>query len=261
VAQRPDVWAEWRDAAGTPVDGMHVVFPLCQLTEDGPRFVATAFFIAQHGLFMTARHAVVEPSTGRVPDTLRALQLFAKGHSLFRRIADIAFDDASDVALGTLQTVLHPEGGRYLANPAVTMSSYPARLGDDVMTFAYPKTSTWQDEKETHIEFEANWYFGQVWEKYRKGRDNVMLPGPCYRTSLEILHGASGGPVFNRFGRVFAVNSTGYEGVQESFVSAIQGARNLAVADTLSRAVPLRKLTFEQFITRGDVHLYGRPSL
>ncbi|MFA6002775.1 MAG: hypothetical protein WC881_01770 [Elusimicrobiota bacterium] len=57
--------------------------------------------------------------------------------------------------------------------------------------------------------------------QYPKGRDSCMLPTACFRTSMGIKGGASGGPVFDYRGYVFAINSSGVDGTSISFVSSI----------------------------------------
>jgi hypothetical protein len=51
------------------------------------------------------------------------------------------------------------------------------------------------------------------------------LKHPCLQTSVEILSGASGGPVIDSAGRIFAVNSTSFDlndgGEPVSFVTPI----------------------------------------
>jgi hypothetical protein len=60
---------------------------------------------------------------------------------------------------------------------------------------------------------------------------SVFLPGPCYQTTMTVIGGASGGPVFNKYGKVIGVNSTGYDGQQISFVSRIHEALTFKVPD------------------------------
>lgn len=65
-----------------------------------------------------------------------------------------------------------------------------------------------------------------------------MLPGPCYRTSIRIHDGASGGPVYSPNGHVFGVNSTGMDGTDISYVSRVSDILPLRVDSVLAEGNP-----------------------
>lgn len=60
-----------------------------------------------------------------------------------------------------------------------------------------------------------------------------MLPFPCYRGSIRILGGASGGPAMDEKGRVFGVNCTGFEGSSISYFARINEILPLRVNDVV----------------------------
>jgi hypothetical protein len=99
-----------------------------------------------------------------------------------------------------------------------------------VSTYAYPKTDI-QPGMPQVVRFEPAFFDGVLIEHHPHGRDKVVLPGPCFRTSMVIHGGASGGPVIGGDGTVFAVNSTGFDDDEISYVSCISEVLDLAITD------------------------------
>jgi hypothetical protein len=87
--------------------------------------------------------------------------------------------------------------------------------GDLVATYAYQSTIIQSAETGQLFSFNPEFYEGRIVGYLANGRDRVMLPGPCYRTDMVIHHGASGGPVADPSGRVFGINSTGFDGTDD----------------------------------------------
>jgi hypothetical protein len=66
---------------------------------------------------------------------------------------------------------------------------------------------------------------GEVSELYPNGRDSCMLPQPCIEVSCETPGGMSGGPAFDKNGRLLGVLSSSVEGEKgPSFVSLMWSA-------------------------------------
>jgi hypothetical protein len=72
-----------------------------------------------------------------------------------------------------------------------------------------------------------------------------------------VIHGgASGGPVVNEAGHVFALNSTGFENSDVSYVSCLTPALDLAITDVMlpgdikPRTTTLRELASRGFVFR-----------
>jgi len=160
----------------------------------------------------------------------------------------------TDVAIGSLAPGIHNVTGEQLLNPILTLTTEIPAQSSIISTLAYPKTFVKDNDCLREIHFETTWHCGYVMDYLPNGRDNVMLPGPCYRTTMDISHGASGGPVMNTAARVFAVNSTGYDGIQESYVSAIQSIGGLQLNEVMlpGEARP-QAVTMNELIDRGFI--------
>jgi hypothetical protein len=100
------------------------------------------------------------------------------------------------------------------------------------------------------VNFSAAYYEDRIEEYLPAGRDRVMLPGPCWRTSMTIHGGASGGPVFDERGRVFAINSTGF-----GYVSSIVPVFEVAFKAQLEPDKDLVLTSVGQLIQRGIISL------
>ena len=204
-----------RDGSGKPIDPNVAVFPLIKKQPGGLyKFVGTGFFISENGLFASARHVLTEqlPSGS----SLFGVHSLENGEFLLRPVVSYAVHDVADVGVGMLADVSDQDGNA-LTNPQLVLTKSQPTVGDWVFTYAYPHTT--QDLN--MFNFSPRFYHGKLEEEHPKGRDRHMMPGPCCRTSIVIHGGASGGPVFGREGRVFGINSTGYDEMTLSYISQI----------------------------------------
>ena len=107
------------------------------------------------------------------------------------------------------------------------LTTVPPPVGEHVATFAYPNTMIEPTEIGQRLHFNPDFYEGLIEEYFPNGFG--LLRGPCYRTSMVIHSGASGGPVASPSGSVFAVNSTGMKGMNLSHVSRIDEILSLTL--------------------------------
>ena len=117
------------------------------------------------------------------------------------------------------------------------------------MTFAFPRTEK-RDLNETQQEFtfKGQWSSGKVVDYHPNGM--TLLKNPCYQTSMNIDHGASGGPVLK--GKyVVGVNSTGMK-VEEgsdpiSFITPIGLIEDIGVRSNIGN------ISVKQLIENGVI--------
>jgi hypothetical protein len=115
-------------------------------------------------------------------------------------------------------------------------------IGEIVSTFAYPNSIIQTSEEGQVLSFAPQFYEGRIVEHLPNGRDLVMLPGPCYRTDMIIHHGASGGPVAGPTGRVFGINSTGFDGTDDFYISRIDEVFSLEIITGETGTVTVQQL-------------------
>jgi hypothetical protein len=77
---------------------------------------------------------------------------------------------------------------------------------------------------------EPKYMSGEFEKVHPERRDAVMLSLRCYRTSISVPGGASGGPVFDSLGRVFGINCTGIDGTDVSYLARVEEALPLIAA-------------------------------
>jgi Trypsin-like peptidase domain len=190
------------------------IFPIFTVGNEGqPVVVGTGFYVTRFGHFLTARHVLLEIHESPHPEGFM-FHLPDDGESaIVRRITRFSYDKQADVALGALE---HP--GSYIFNSVPVLTTNTPDLGEGVVTVAYEKETKFAANE---ISIAPKYLSGELEEIHPKARDGVMLPFPCYRTSVCVPGGASGGPVFDSRGRVFAVNCSGYDGTDISFMSRI----------------------------------------
>ncbi len=215
----------WRfeDSEGNRLNGGEATIPILEkLGSNQYKFVATGFFITDSGLFVTAKHAL----EGFSPERLVAWQFLPNNEYFPRPILAFSCHATCDVAVGQLVRAVN-ESGELLINNKYMLTTTPPPIGEHVATYAYPNTKIEHTKIGQRLHFNPDFYEGLLEEYIPNGV--VLLRGPCYRTSMVIHGGASGGPVASPSRPVFAINSTGMNGMDVSHASRIDEILSLSL--------------------------------
>ena len=225
----PDGICRLRDEDGTVGEPGEVIFPIfVKESERKLRAVGTGFYIGGGGLFATAAHVLNESLDDRGNFTTGMWILHRFSNKIYwRPIIQTTTHPLTDVAIGYGSAMKHNITGELLGNKVVALSAFMPLPFENISTFAYPETQVTGEPQD--IDMYSGWYQGRLLETLPRAGDRVMLPGPCYRTSIVVHGGASGGPVFDRRGKVFAVNSTGFHADTVSYVSCVSSVFDLHV--------------------------------
>jgi hypothetical protein len=217
VWQAPEGRYGFEDEAGNRVLEREGIIPILEkLGENRYRFIGTNFFITDYGLFATAKHVLPESlQDGQIV----VWQFFGTNQYYPRPVVGIAAHPTCDVAVGALRPILDPTSRELVLNAKMMLTTAPPSVGDYVATFAYPNTMIEPTEHYQRLHFNPAFYDGHLLENFGNGCG--ILGGPCYRTSMVINSGASGGPVTGPLSGVFGINSTGMEGTEISHISRI----------------------------------------
>jgi hypothetical protein len=250
-------------ADGSPADPGHVVFPIVRYDSNGRmHLLGTGFFITTSGFFVTARHVLMDTfdEKGRQQYAIGIVQFLQGGVYLHRPILRCASHPSADVAVGVAAPMRSNATGRPVTNPVLTLTLVPASIDTKVVTYAYPKHANVVTDIGQQLNFTPAYYDGDIKEYYPAGRDRVLLPEPCYRTSILIHGGASGGPVFSRSGCVFGINSTGIDGTEISYVSRINEIFALTIDDVaMIEGAPASSVSVVEIARAG--HIIVEPPL
>jgi hypothetical protein len=243
------------DGDGNRTKHNQTIFPIVHHDDDGRiRLLGTGFFITVSGIFVTARHVLAHVFKDEKKVFSPSLIHFRPDRSfLIRPILRFCSLEKSDVAVGVAAPMKHKVDGSMLMNQVLTLDSNIPERGTRIVTYAYPKNSNELVEGKQNITFEPRYYDGRLEEYLPDGRDGVMLPSSCYRTSIIIHSGASGGPVFSPNGYVFGVNSTGYDGTDISYVSSIRDIFDLSIDDVQIDDGPVQSITIRELSRIGQV--------
>ena len=213
----------FEDSAGNRLNGGEATIPLLEkLGSNQYKFVATGFFVTDSGLFVTAKHVLEDFS----PERLVAWQFLPNNEYFPRPILAFSCHATCDVAVGQLVRAVNPSG-ELLINNKHMLTTVPPPIGEHVATYAYPNTKIEHAEIGQRLYFNPVFYDGLLEEYIPNGVG--LLRGPCYRTSMVIHGGASGGPVASSSRPVFAINSTGIKGMDVSHVSRIDEILSLSL--------------------------------
>jgi hypothetical protein len=253
-----------RTGTGVQVEPYFSIFPIIRVDADGRiDLLGTGFFISKYGLFLTARHVLEAPfdrKSGRQLFAIGILQSLEENEYIYRPILRCALHPSADVAVGVAAPMKKNQDGTDLVNPVLRLSIVPVELNAHVVTFAYPRyTNFIGDNNEQIFKLMPAYYDGHILEYLPYGRDRILLPGCCYRTNMAIHHGASGGPVFSREGTAFAVNSTGFDGTDDSYVSGLEPILDLRIDDVVMDNQPARSVRIRDMVHAG--HILVHPPL
>jgi len=199
------------------------------------RLIGTGFFIDSDGLFLTARHVLLgrgsafdlEGATDFAVYCVHSVNLNRKMVARHIDVASVKTHDWTDIAGGRVEMNQFGRGdgsitADELKNTAHLnhLTSTEVSVGTDIFTIAYPRTIVSHSPGNVAVELQSDSFTGRITTVYSQGRDRGMIPWPCYETDMEIMSGASGGPVFvsGAGGVVFGVNCTGTEPHSVSYI-------------------------------------------
>lgn len=241
--------AELRFGNGEQLTGHEAIFPILTKHNDGSlQFLATGFFIAKFGLFVTAKHVVFR-SEFEVYENLIAIYQW-NGSYIIRDIdvRHLAWHDKADIVIGCLPEMTHNLSEQIVFNKVATLTRRIPAIGEITSTFAFPTTTVKNEEQVQRIYLNDSWYFGNVEQHYPHGRDRTLLPGACFQTSMAILGGASGGPVFDKYGRVYAINSTSFSNGPPTFVSSVLDSLEIVLPENCDPRLTVAELAQMNFV-------------
>jgi V8-like Glu-specific endopeptidase len=205
-------------------------------------FIGTAFYISSSGLLMTAKHNLFDKKNLHF-DNLGVIHFLPNNAYILRPIRKITYSHEFDIAYLLPEAILH-KGKDVVTNPCLTLTDSVPEFDDQLGMYGFPNTKTVDADGEFQFHFNPEFYLGKCREYHKDGFS--LLRNPCYQTSINIKSGASGGPVFDKNGHVFAVCSTGIDlgdgGENISFVTPIIPSFSLVLEDGAGNKLSISQL-------------------
>lgn len=236
---------------GGAIDGIAGIAPIYKVSLHGEaRLIGTGFWVTEKGHLVTAWHVIEDnigedgidegpiyamqilPNRTTIPRVLRKSQR----HKTF----DLALSETrapDDDAVPTWSfslTLDEPNIGDAVGTYSFVSAdqTFSGESYDGVSTDRFNGVLAIPDLKLTYeLSFVARVNRGYVTDIFERARDSVMLPFPCFQSDIPIYGGNSGGPVFDKVGRVCGVNCTSYQGEQIAFHAALKGVLDLWARD------------------------------
>jgi len=205
---------KFHSSSGKITSNADGIFPIMKQEENGDfLLVGTGFFVAAYGIFITAKHVLMDvcDEEGVPEKAIGGFHIKEDGTYYQRPVLRAWSSDKTDLSIGILQQLFHNKTRKPLMNSSMTLSHNKPNLQEEVVTFAYPDFTHKRDGNKQELRFSPNFYSGTIEEYYPESRDAVLMPWPCYRTNMHIHGGASGGPVVGQSGKVFGVNCCSME--------------------------------------------------
>lgn len=239
------------DSEGNRAKPIAAIVPIFAVEKNPPRhfrLLGTGFFIAQN-LVVTARH-VFEGIYEKANEHIFENQIYdpyiihsvGEMKAVLRPILSTSISTKSDIIVAKVRP------SENIKNKCLPLKRDKPRVDDLVFTFAYPNSKIVENAGKQNVYLEPSYYRGSVVEYFPKYRDKSYLKWPCFQVNFHLHPGASGGPVFDRDGRVFGVNCASMEPYRDTaFVTSIDSIKDATIheasfEDEFYPELPLRKL-------------------
>ena len=229
-------------------DGITCIAPIYKVSLTGEaKLIGTGFWVTEKGHLVTAWHVIAD-NIGKDGDDegpIYAMQTFSDRTFIARALRKSCRHKLYDLALSETSSLNGDDGE---PTKTFSMTMIEPRKGDVVGTYSFVSfAQTFESEKTAgvttdlfegtfeipdlnqiyELKFATRINRGTVQEIFPDHRDRVMLPFPCFQSDIPIYGANSGGPVFDRRGRVVGINCTSYEGQDISFHMPLKGILDL----------------------------------
>jgi V8-like Glu-specific endopeptidase len=242
--------ANFKDQYGETINNQTAIVPLISQDPGTGKifFIGTAFYISGNGLMVTAKHCLYDKDE-KIFDNLGVYHFFPDNNYILRPITQVVISNDYDIAYLLPKQILHK--GKPFTGTSLILTESKPEFDDQLGIYGYPLSRIdYNTGNVGKMDFVSQFYLGRCREYHANGFS--LLKNPCYQTSIQIMSGASGGPVFDKNGHVFAVCSTGYdlaeEGEDISFVTPISPSFNITIPDGSGNALTIRDLIGKGFI-------------
>ncbi len=213
--------------------------------------LGTGFFVQPNGVFVTAKHVVLDSGGNRV-QTLYGVQTTPLGDRDLRVAVSFEVHPDADIAIGLLGP--HRKGRVDLP----PKDSIPFQLdfgnleiGDGVRSYAFPQTKdTIVSVDATEFTIQGKWMKGEIIDYREKGSSKVS--NRTYFSSMNVEGGASGGPVIKN-NLVVGINSSSYAS-NTSCVTPIDYILDMSVKEFNGEVISIRQL-----VEQGNIPAVNLP--
>lgn len=208
-------------------------------------FIGTAFYISSSGILMTVKHNLFDKKNNLF-ENLGVFHFLPNNNYILRPIRKMTYTDNYDIAYLLPDQILD-KNNMSINSPSLVLTESTPEINEQLATYGYPNSR--MDKVEVH--FNAEFFLGNCVEYHSNGF--VLLKNPCFQTSILIKSGTSGGPVFDKSGKVFAVCSTGFDLIPGeeniSSVTPIKPSFNLILEDGSGNKMSILELIDKKIIS------------
>ncbi len=214
-------------------------------------FIGTAFYISNLGILITAKHNLFDKND-KLFDNLGVYHFLPANQYILRPIRKLTYSNDYDIAY-LLPEEIKYKGTELVLSQSLVLTDSTPEPGEQLGTYGYPNSKM----DNYRADFNPKFYKGNCTEFHPNGFS--ILKSPCYQTTILIKGGASGGPVFDKNGKVFAICSTGYDLIEGeeniSFVTPISPSFNMTIEDgtnettTISNLIERKIIVFEKNVS------------
>ena len=233
-------------------DGITGIAPIYKVSLGGQAsLIGTGFWLTEKGHLATAWHVIADNigKNGVDEGPIYAMQTYADRRVVPRVLRKTSQHRTYDLALSE---TIGPGGYDADLTWTFAMTMEQPKVGDFIGTYSFLSVDQKFDGEQYEgirtdtfrgvlaspdldliydLKFATRINRGEVLEIFPKRRDRVMMPFPCFRSDIPIYGGNSGGPVFDKEGRVCGINCTSYDGQNIAFHMPLKGILDLRARD------------------------------
>lgn len=220
-----------RQRGRTPHTGIAAIYKVSLL--GNPQLIGTGFWVTDSGHLVTAWHVISDNigANGIDEGPIYAMQSLADGTAIPRVLRKSYRHEGCDLALSETKSAF-PD-----PTEPITMTLAEPSIGSSVYTHAFMSMADLSGpdyvglptvrfsgtlyveviDKIYNLDYGATLTEGSVNAVFKSARDKVMLPFPCFESSIPLYGANSGGPVFDKKGRICGINCSGIAGTEISY--------------------------------------------
>lgn len=213
------------DQSGNSFEHMtDIICPIGEhIREDKWRLSGTGFFISREGIALSAAHCFyqrgIQINNNNISNQIPKERYSICAPVFFRQIPEgeefvrIEIVQIRNVIMLPKLDIAIVLAGVSNNKKRLNLTRRIPEIGETIYAYSFPNEEGNTDNISGKLALVTGEFEGKISQHFLNGRDKFNLPGPCIEAEMNAPGGTSGGPVFDKDGRVFGVISTSFDSI------------------------------------------------